>query len=74
MSSAYQLFEWAVVALVVALAGWQVWRTYAPKPRPAGGGSAPGCDTGCPSCNHCATTLVEPPKTEQKIEFHPRPR
>lgn len=77
---AYPLFQVLVIAAAVGFSAWRVWRTYAPKRRKIA--SEPGCDAGCPSCNHCTTTDAPPPpgatprlrKNERPLEFRPRPR
>lgn len=79
MGDAYHGFELVVVSLAVGLAGWRVWKAYAPKKRAA---ETAGCDAGCPSCNHCTTTDAAPPpgvtprprRAEQPLVFRPRRR
>ncbi|HSW13001.1 MAG TPA: hypothetical protein VLI06_09205 [Solimonas sp.] len=75
--SAYGLVEFLVIGGALLLSAWSVLGQFAPRlrarllsaltgQRPAATAKAAGCDTGCSSCNGCATTK---PATEQPIRF-----
>ena len=52
----YAIFQNTVIVLVVAYSAVYLWRKLLPKK--ASSPSA-GCDSGCSTCNMCATGLAE---------------
>lgn len=79
--SAYDLMQYGVIAIVVALSAWTAFGRLAPKLRarllarlghrapPAT--TASGCDSGCSSCGGCGTRSTP---VEQTIRFEPPKR